>query len=876
MKLTRFIAHDLYSYKFVDFKLQDKGLVLVEGVNHDTIDDSPSNMCLVGDTLIDCPRDLKKYPKGIPIRELVGKQFWTYVWKGDRIGLGWCDKVWCSKKEADTVRVKLTKFQKSNLGAGQAGRWVAPLELIGTPDHLVLLSDGNWKPLGDLKPGDSLCSLYRRGYDDRTFLRWTNGEGIVSEPDIIVKELLGEKPEGFHTHHKDGNTLNNVPENLEYLSASDHASLHLTQMNLEAKAGWQKYNVNHTVISVEKYGCNDVYDLSVPGVENFIANGVVVHNSGKSNLFEGILWTLFEQGTKEKTTEGTTVTGFSVSDVIREGTDHAIGKVVLEDQNGNEYIIQRERKRSGSSDLCIIENGVEQRGKSKAETQQLVNDLIGKSYDSFVQTVFFGQSTKRFTQAKDSERKQILEELLDLDFLSQAKDYANKQRLALSKNHSEIASNASKLEVVVDGLEARIKDAQEALQAQERAFKAWSENQESEIEEIQEKIDELEAKEQEFLSDINEKTEAKNLTNQDIEEWDIEPLQEKILNLTESIEEQREDIRRLNRVFNDLKDKRDTVQNEEFEDNICRLCQQPIDNKHIDKYIRDLEKEMLDVEIEAQEKEPTVEEDEAKLLKYESELAEYFELEVSIFEISDEIDGILRKLNHNNDLLEKYKADLKRVNNRTAPEEPDYSHVESLKIELAENNTKLEEFYAEIEILDEEIKSYKFWEDAFGNKGIKSLILDNILPILNQKTNEYLGNLLGYDTRVEFNTESTTATGKLKEIFDVVITSKYGGSGYHRCSGGQRRRVDFAIALALQTLQISRGTKINLFVCDEAIDSLDSGGVEGIMNVLKSFIEDNDLSCYFISHRSDLKDYFDFDNYITVEKNDGVSTLTDE
>src|SRR5262249_28640080 len=36
--------------------------------------------CLTGDTLIDCPRDLSKYPDGIPIKNLVGKQFYTYAW----------------------------------------------------------------------------------------------------------------------------------------------------------------------------------------------------------------------------------------------------------------------------------------------------------------------------------------------------------------------------------------------------------------------------------------------------------------------------------------------------------------------------------------------------------------------------------------------------------------------------------------------------------------------------------------------------------------------------------------------------------------------------------------------------------------------------
>lgn len=34
--------------------------------------------CLSGDTLIDLPRNLSTYPDGIPIRDLVGKEFYTY------------------------------------------------------------------------------------------------------------------------------------------------------------------------------------------------------------------------------------------------------------------------------------------------------------------------------------------------------------------------------------------------------------------------------------------------------------------------------------------------------------------------------------------------------------------------------------------------------------------------------------------------------------------------------------------------------------------------------------------------------------------------------------------------------------------------------
>ncbi len=42
----------------------------------------------------------------------------------------------------------------------------------------------------------------------------------------IWKNNFGKIPKGFHIHHKDGNTFNNSVNNLECISASNHARLH--------------------------------------------------------------------------------------------------------------------------------------------------------------------------------------------------------------------------------------------------------------------------------------------------------------------------------------------------------------------------------------------------------------------------------------------------------------------------------------------------------------------------------------------------------------------------------------------------------------------------------------------------------------------------
>lgn len=53
----------------------------------------------------------------------------------------------------------------------------------------------------------------------------------------------GPIPEGCHIHHKDGNTMNNSPDNLECLTMHDHRSQHATEMGCWSKSDKNKENL---------------------------------------------------------------------------------------------------------------------------------------------------------------------------------------------------------------------------------------------------------------------------------------------------------------------------------------------------------------------------------------------------------------------------------------------------------------------------------------------------------------------------------------------------------------------------------------------------------------------------------------------------------
>jgi len=282
--------------------------------------------CLAGSTLIDTPRDVEKHPWGIPIKDLVGKKPWVYGFDQSlgRIVLRQASRVWkVGKRPVWKVNFHVSKNSVRIYGK-------QPEYILATAEHLIMLREasGNrskfspaydYRSLGycqlkDLEKNERIMPFFRKRTNGHCVLNLNDGTK-VSEHRFILSEIYGERDGSWDGHHKDETPMNNSVENLEWMTDSNHMSYHLSKMNLEAKAGWQKYgnhprgmlgkkhskktrarisatlqkraagNLNHRIKSIEFHGYEDVYDMEVPGINNFVANGVVVHNSnGKSSV----------------------------------------------------------------------------------------------------------------------------------------------------------------------------------------------------------------------------------------------------------------------------------------------------------------------------------------------------------------------------------------------------------------------------------------------------------------------------------------------------------------------------------------------------------------------------------------------------------------
>lgn len=85
----------------------------------------------------------------------------------------------------------------------------------------------------------------------------------------------------LEVHHKDHVADNDVPENLVVLSSEEHSRLHMTERCYD----YRYVSIPVEITSIEEVGDLDTYDVCMEGPNhNFVADGFVVHNSGKSSL----------------------------------------------------------------------------------------------------------------------------------------------------------------------------------------------------------------------------------------------------------------------------------------------------------------------------------------------------------------------------------------------------------------------------------------------------------------------------------------------------------------------------------------------------------------------------------------------------------------
>ena len=163
--------------------------------------------------------------------------------------------------------------------------------------------------------------------------------------------------------------------------------------------------------------------------------------------------------------------------------------------------------------------------------------------------------------------------------------------------------------------------------------------------------------------------------------------------------------------------------------------------------------------------------------------------------------------------------------------------------------------------LNEEYSYKTAIAEMLKDTGIKTKIIKQYLPVMNQLINQYLQVL---DFYVHFD---------LDEEFNETIRSRHRDMfGYDSFSEGEKQRIDLSLLFTWrQIAKMKNSVATNLLMLDETFDSsLDHEGVDNLLKILYTLGDDTNI--FIISHKGDILDG-KFENKIEFIKEKNFSKI---
>ena len=251
------------------------------------------------------------------------------------------------------------------------------------------------------------------------------------------------------------------------------------------------------------------------------------------------------------------------------------------------------------------------------------------------------------------------------------------------------------------------------------------------------------------------------------------------------------------------------------------------------------------------------------------------ETEEGIGELDAEIEKVEEKHKEVSDFLyeiQQKAGDLTRVTGNitstqsrvtTLQERLDTPSADTTKTksELSELENNLQDEQATKLNQTEEKAYFDALYELLRDTGIKTKIIKEYLPVMNNLINKHLQTL---DFFVSFN---------LDENFVETIKSRYRDEfTYPSFSEGEKQRIDLALLFSWrQIAKMKNSANTNLLMLDETFDSsLDADGVDNLLKILYTL--DEGTNTFIISHKQDLLDG-KFPAKIEFEKQNNFSKI---
>jgi len=432
--------------------------------------------------------------------------------------------------------------------------------------------------------------------------------------------------------------------------------------------------------------------------------------------------------------------------------------------------------------------------------KHLEQQILKLNFRSFTQVVILGNASfVPFMQLRARHRRQVVEEILDIEIFSKM----NLMFREKAKSQDEIIKQDDFQYSILD---SKIEDKKAYIDDISNRGKDLADSKKVEIAKADTDIDNYNFK----ILDLRK--EIAGLQKEILDETKVNNMKSKLHSMEAKLEN----------TCN--KHKKDLKFFETYDD--CPTCQQAIDAAFKAKMI-DKKKE--------------------KVAELDSALGQ-IDTEIKTNQMRlDTINKTMVVIREKELLINRYETSIDQIEIQKRKLENEVALLTDEKISTAEQTGELNELQEQLiqtDIKKKADKEHKIYIDTaralMQDTGIKTKIIKQYLPIMNQYINKYLADM---DFFVNFT---------LDEEFNETIKSRYRDEfNYHSFSEGEKLRIDLAILFTWREIaKLKNSTNTNLLILDEIFDSsLDSSGTDEFMRILHTTM--NKENVFVISHKGD-------------------------
>ena len=554
---------------------------------------------------------------------------------------------------------------------------------------------------------------------------------------------------------------------------------------------------------------------------------------GKSSIIEALFWCLFGQTIREIKKS---------SQIIHNQTDKScvveLNFSVIKNQSIKNYKIIRSLE---PNKVFLFENGENITRSSMPKTDELIIEILNANAEVFQNAVIMTiNNTTPFMGQKKVDKRKFVEGVLNLGIFGE-------MLLEIRQDYNEAKKD---LEYKGNNFNSLLK---RQLSYNESILEAEKNKQD--------KIEKLQIKIQNNLSSIKEISSKKNIDKiiLDLQAKNIEYeskeniLKTKLLKCGDKTDSINSDLQQFNYEIKNLKKTKNTnLASQDF----CPTCKHKFDieEKHnIEKCIKKIDEDISSTDI--------------KIKNLEEELSSQKE---KCNKISEAILLLQKEFKKNSNLINEYQLSSNNIQNLLNRNKELESEIEDIKKEknnfehfVAKLEEEIETEKNTLQNLNKKISILETSKFVVSEEGVKTLIVKQMLDLLNNRLNFYLRSLEA-PCKCIFN-----------ESFEEILHNDQGMEcSYFNFSNGERKRIDLAVLFMFQDLlRIQTGTTFSLSIYDELLDSaIDDKGITKVTSILRDRVEKYKESIYIVSH-SKLASQFGIDQTIELEKTNGCTKI---